>query len=76
VSDVDVAVERAVRGYLRDITPEIGFLGEEEGGTADPGTGWLWTLDPIDGTSNYVHGIPLCAMSAGARQILEWQRDG
>ena len=27
------------------------------------GTGWLWTLDPIDGTSNYAHGIPLCAAS-------------
>ena len=63
VSDVDVAVERAVRAYLREATPDIGFLGEEEGGTTDLGTGWLWTLDPIDGTSNYAHAIPLCAVS-------------
>src|SRR5712691_6240892 len=63
VSDVDVAIERAVRGYLREATPDTGFLGEEEGQSGDPGTGWLWTLDPIDGTSNFAHGLPLCAIS-------------
>jgi len=63
VSDVDVAIERAIRGFLHEATPEIGFLGEEEGGSADPGAGWLWTLDPIDGTSNYAHRVPLCATS-------------
>jgi len=63
VSDVDVAVERAVRQHLDQATPSIGFLGEEEGGPDNAGTGWLWTLDPIDGTSNYAHGIPLCAAS-------------
>ena len=63
VSDVDLAVERAVRGHLHDATPAIGFLGEEEGGTDNASIGWLWTLDPIDGTSNYAHGIPLCAAS-------------
>src|SRR5262249_30767125 len=52
VSDVDLAVERAVRQHLHQATPAIGFLGEEEGGADDTGTGWLWTLDPIDGTSN------------------------
>jgi myo-inositol-1(or 4)-monophosphatase len=63
VSDVDLAIERAVRGYLHEATPDTGFLGEEEGQSGDLGTGWLWTLDPIDGTSNYAHGLPLCAIS-------------
>jgi myo-inositol-1(or 4)-monophosphatase len=63
VSDIDVAIEREVRGYLRKATPDIEFLGEEEGGNGDPGTGWRWVLDPIDGTSNFAHGIPLCATS-------------
>jgi myo-inositol-1(or 4)-monophosphatase len=63
VSDIDVAIEREVRGYLRKATPDIEFLGEEEGGDGDPGTGWRWVLDPIDGTSNFTHGIPLCATS-------------
>lgn len=63
VSDVDITIERAIRGFLADATPGAGFLGEEEGGTTSPGDGWLWTLDPIDGTSNYAHRIPLCAAS-------------
>lgn len=63
VSDVDIAIERQVRGLLEEATPHIGFLGEEEGRTGEAGAEWLWTLDPIDGTSNYAHGIPLCAMS-------------
>jgi myo-inositol-1(or 4)-monophosphatase len=63
VSDVDVTIERAVRARLQDATPGIGFLGEEEGQSGATGSGWLWTLDPIDGTSNFAHGIPLCAAS-------------
>lgn len=64
VTEVDVRIEREIRAYLHERTPEIGFLGEEEGqrpGTA--GSNCVWTLDPIDGTSNYVHGVPLCAVS-------------
>lgn len=63
VSDVDVAIERQIRSLLQQSTPDIGFLGEEEGQTGRSGAGWLWTLDPIDGTSNFAHGIPLCATS-------------
>jgi myo-inositol-1(or 4)-monophosphatase len=64
VTDVDVRIEREIRAYLRERTPEIGFLGEEEGSrTASAGGDCVWTLDPIDGTSNFVHGVPLCAVS-------------
>jgi len=63
VSDVDIAIEREVRRLLAEATPGIGFLGEEEGRSGSPDDGWLWTLDPIDGTSNFAHGIPLCASS-------------
>lgn len=63
VSDVDIAIERHVREMLGQATPGIGFLGEEEGRTGNPAAGWVWTLDPIDGTSNFAHGIPLCAIS-------------
>jgi myo-inositol-1(or 4)-monophosphatase len=56
------AIERAVRGYLRGHSPEVGFLGEEEGNA--PGEGELqWVLDPIDGTANFVKGIPIYAIS-------------
>jgi myo-inositol-1(or 4)-monophosphatase len=63
VSDVDLAIERQVRAHLAKATPDIGFLGEEEGQSVGAAGGWLWTLDPIDGTSNFAHGIPLCATS-------------
>ena len=59
---VDMEVERLVRAHLHEHTPGIPFLGEEEGGaglTSDA----LWLLDPIDGTSNYADGSPLCAIS-------------
>ncbi|MEV6285271.1 inositol monophosphatase family protein [Kribbella sp. NPDC051770] len=63
-SDTDIAVEQAVREHLAKVTPEIAFLGEEEG--AFPGEGELsWVLDPIDGTVNYVHGVPLWGISLG-----------
>ncbi|GAA1135149.1 inositol monophosphatase family protein [Kribbella jejuensis] len=61
-SEVDFAVEREVRGFLERETPEIGVLGEEEGGATD---GTRWVLDPIDGTVNFVHGVPLWAISLG-----------
>ncbi|GAA0225851.1 inositol monophosphatase family protein [Saccharothrix mutabilis subsp. mutabilis] len=61
-TDVDVEVERAIRRYLSEVTPEIGFIGEEEGrSTQAPGSRAVWALDPIDGTANFSHGIPLYA---------------
>ncbi|PPK70256.1 inositol monophosphatase family protein [Actinokineospora auranticolor] len=62
VTDLDITIERTVRAYLAEQTPDIGFLGEEEGTTATSSDS-VWTLDPIDGTSNLVHGLPLYAVS-------------
>ncbi|MGN9764403.1 inositol monophosphatase family protein [Micromonospora sp. SD12] len=62
-SALDYEIERSVRELLRVATPDIGFLGEEDGIS---GSGELqWVLDPIDGTANFVRGIPLCAVSLG-----------
>jgi myo-inositol-1(or 4)-monophosphatase len=61
-SEVDFAVEREVRAFLTRETPDIGVLGEEEGGATD---GTRWVLDPIDGTVNFVHGLPLWGISLG-----------
>jgi myo-inositol-1(or 4)-monophosphatase len=62
VSDVDVRIDCAVRAYLAGQTPQLGFLGEEIGDA--PGSNELqWVLDPIDGTANFVKGIPLYAVS-------------
>lgn len=61
-SEVDFEVERTLRAFLHEQTPEISFLGEE-GGSEGPDNEWVWTLDPVDGTANFVHGLPLCAVS-------------
>lgn len=68
VTEVDYAVEHTVREFLRQETPDIAFLGEEEGYLDTPSTSMLWTLDPIDGTANFTHGIPLVAVSLSLLQ--------
>lgn len=67
-SEVDYAVERAVRDYLKERTPDIPVLGEEEGITGDTTGELLWAIDPVDGTANFVRSIPLCGISIGLIQ--------
>lgn len=62
VSDVDVTIERQIRAALRAATPHLGFLGEEEG-THGPNDETRWILDPVDGTANFIRGMPLYAIS-------------
>lgn len=64
-TELDYAIERAVRDRLRERTPGVPVLGEEEGLTGDRSGDLLWTLDPVDGTANLVHDIPLCGVSLG-----------
>lgn len=61
-SNVDFTVERALRQYLAQASPEVAFLGEEEGLTGRE-DGRRWALDPIDGTVNFANSLPLCAVS-------------
>jgi histidinol-phosphatase len=59
VSDADQAVERAIRAHLERHRPADAFFGEEYGST---GTGpRKWVVDPIDGTKNFVRGLPVWA---------------
>lgn len=58
VSDADRAAESAVRGRLEAERPGDGVLGEEFGATGPP-EGRRWVLDPLDGTKNFVRGIPV-----------------
>lgn len=68
VTDADVASQEAIRNFLRMHYPDFGFLGEE-----DPAAGWsslaegrpTWIVDPLDGTTNYVHDCPVYAVSIG-----------
>jgi myo-inositol-1(or 4)-monophosphatase len=63
-TDVDLRIEHEIRAYLAEATPEAHFVGEEEGADDEAADSELtWSLDPIDGTSNFVHGVPLCGVS-------------
>jgi myo-inositol-1(or 4)-monophosphatase len=63
VSEADVASQRAIRELLRERRPADGFLGEEEG-ESEPGTSGLrWVVDPLDGTVNFLFGIPQWCVS-------------
>ncbi|MEN0066634.1 MAG: inositol monophosphatase family protein [Myxococcota bacterium] len=56
VTQADVTAEQAIRRVLTEHTPDIAILGEEGGGGATASTRWV--VDPIDGTTNFVHGVP------------------
>ncbi|CAM2787662.1 inositol monophosphatase family protein [Skermania piniformis] len=60
VSDADLAVERALRAELAEQRPDDAVLGEEFGGELTR-TGREWVIDPIDGTKNFVRGVPIWA---------------
>ena len=64
-SEVDYTIEHTLRDHLLSRTPSVGFLGEEEGAQGVDPDGTYWVLDPVDGTANFVHGIPLCGVSLG-----------
>ncbi len=64
VTDIDLAIQDDIAAYLAQTTPDIQLLAEEsQHHTNINTTEWLWVLDPIDGTSNFVHGLPLCSVS-------------
>ncbi|MDA2810163.1 inositol monophosphatase [Nocardiopsis sp. RSe5-2] len=60
VTDVDLAVEEALRDFLGRETPGLGVLGEEGGRTGGGADAPYWVVDPVDGTANLARGIPLC----------------
>jgi myo-inositol-1(or 4)-monophosphatase len=67
VSEADVASQRAIRELLRERRPDDGFLGEEES-ESEPGTSGLqWVVDPLDGTVNFLFGIPQWSVSIAVR---------
>ncbi|GAA2816465.1 histidinol-phosphatase [Saccharopolyspora taberi] len=72
VTDADLAVEDAVREVLAERRPDDVVAGEERGGTAGPGRAWV--LDPIDGTKNFLRGVPawatLIALVDGGRPVV------
>jgi myo-inositol-1(or 4)-monophosphatase len=65
VTETDLRAEELVKRLLGEATPAAGFLGEE-GGTTEPGARVQWVVDPLDGTINFLYGLPLFAVSIAA----------
>ena len=76
LTEIDPKAQEIIRAYVQTIFPKHGFLGEED---VEPGVDaaknaitkamsnktyeWLWVVDPIDGTTNFVQGLPFVAIS-------------
>src|ERR1041385_5661330 len=66
VTQVDGAAEEAVMEIVRKSYPEHGFIAEESGETK-PDAEYVWIIDPLDGTTNFIHGFPQYAVSIAVR---------
>src|SRR5947209_2040075 len=65
VTEVDVEVERRFRALIGERFPDHQILAEEMGGASQVPAGPCWVFDPIDGTTNFAHGLPIfCASLA------------
>ncbi|MDE2762518.1 MAG: inositol monophosphatase family protein [Gemmatimonadota bacterium] len=73
VSDVDMAAQEAALAVIAERHPDHAILAEEEGGgrAGAPGDGHLWLVDPLDGTTNFLHGHPYHAAS-----VAVWDGEG
>lgn len=64
VTAADLAVERMFRALVADRFPTHGVLGEEDASGGGPtGTRYRWIIDPVDGTTNFAHGLALFCVS-------------
>jgi len=64
VTAADLESERRITRFIREQFPEDSILAEEGGGEIGS-NGFTWVIDPVDGTINYAHGLPLYAISIG-----------
>ncbi|AWK85440.1 inositol monophosphatase family protein [Azospirillum thermophilum] len=65
VSNADLKAERILREELQKARPDFGFLMEESGASKGAEAGTRWIVDPLDGTTNFLHGLPHWAISIG-----------
>ena len=63
VTRADIAAEQIIKSELMNARPTYGWLGEEGGGEAGQDPTRRWIVDPLDGTTNFLHGLPHWAVS-------------
>lgn len=67
VSEVDHMAEQAIIEIIRQAYPDHAILAEESG--EQEGSSYQWVIDPLDGTTNFLHGYPQYAVSIGLRHL-------
>ena len=65
VTEADEAAQKAIHEFLQGRYPQHGFCGEEGLSIEQGDSPYRWVIDPLDGTTNYVHGFPYYAVSIG-----------
>jgi myo-inositol-1(or 4)-monophosphatase len=70
VSQADMRAEQTLREELEKARPGYGFLMEESGASGSEKWAWRWVVDPLDGTTNFLHGIPHWAISIALEKRL------
>ena len=70
VSQADIRAEATLREELNKARPGYAFLMEESGASGSDNWAWRWVVDPLDGTTNFLHGIPQWAISIGLEKRL------
>src|SRR5579875_2495289 len=70
VSQADLRAEQSLREDLNRARPGYAFLMEESGAQGSENWAWRWVIDPLDGTSNFLHGIPHWSISVGLERRL------
>ncbi len=70
VSQADLRAEATLRRELEKARPGYGFLMEESGASGSGNWAWRWIVDPLDGTTNFLHGMPHWAISIALERRL------
>jgi myo-inositol-1(or 4)-monophosphatase len=71
VSQADLRAEDTLRAELSRARPNFAFLMEESGSSGDANWEWRWVVDPLDGTTNFLHGIPHWCISVGIEKRID-----
>lgn len=71
VSQADLRAEKTIREELEKARPGYAFLMEESGASGSSNWSWRWIVDPLDGTTNFLHGIPHWAISMALERRLQ-----
>ena len=67
VTEIDKKSEKLIKDFIKKEFPTHGILAEESG-TTEGRSEYLWVIDPLDGTTNFAHGLPIFSVSIGVQK--------